>query len=68
MIGHKMGSFAIRVYTTVNTSPVENHDNGLRNDMVANMATLRGGVLRRSSFLGNLKPSYKKLGLRRTTT
>lgn len=39
------------------------------NDIVANMATLFDrGVLERSSFLGNLKPLDKKLGLRRTPT
>jgi hypothetical protein len=34
------------------------------NDMTANMVTLLvGGVYQRSSFLGNLKPSNKRLGL-----
>jgi hypothetical protein len=38
---------------------------GLKNDMVANMATrFARGVLRMSSFLGNLKPSDEKLNLR----
>jgi hypothetical protein len=37
--------------------------------MVGNVATLfPRGVLRRSSFLGNLKASDKKLGLQRTPT
>jgi hypothetical protein len=36
---------------------------------LANMAMLfAGGVFQRSSFLGHLKPSDKKLGLRRIPT
>ena len=39
------------------------------NDMVANIALhVARGVLRKSSFLGNLKLSDKKLGHRRTPT
>ena len=41
----------------------------MKNDMGANIATfLARGVLWRSSFWGNLKPSCKKLGLRKTPT
>ena len=37
------------------------------NDMVANMATIFAeGVIWKSSFLGNLEPSNKKLDLWRT--
>ena len=63
-----MGSSPAGVYTTVDTSPVENFNNGLKNGIVANMATFIGGVLQRSSFLGNLKPLYKKLGMHITPT
>ena len=39
------------------------------NDMDVNVAALfEGDFLRRSSFLGNLKASYKKLDFRRTPT
>jgi hypothetical protein len=48
---------------------VENFAHGWKNDMAANVATLFWrGVLQKSSFLGNLKASDKKLGLRRTLT
>jgi hypothetical protein len=66
MIDYKDGFFIGQVYTTTNTSPVENFKNGWKYDMVANMATLFvRGVLQRSSLLGNIKPLDKKLGLRK---
>ena len=50
-------------------SPVENFKHERQNNMVVNMATLFArGILRRSSFLDNLKSSDKQLGLRRTPT
>jgi hypothetical protein len=69
MIGQKWDSCPVEVYTMVKNPPVENFAHGWRSDMAANVATLFWrGVLRRSSFLGNLKASDKKLGLRRTLT
>jgi hypothetical protein len=51
------------------TSLIENFNHGWKNDMVANMATFFArGVLWNSKFLSNLKPSGKKLGLRRFPT
>jgi hypothetical protein len=59
----------VEVYTKVKSPPVENFAHGWKNDMAANVATLFWrGVLRRSSFLGNLKASDKKLGHQRTLT
>ena len=64
MIGYRMGSSPVGVHTMVKAFPVENFNNGWKNDMVANMATLSAkGVFGRSSFLGDLGPSYMKLGL-----
>jgi hypothetical protein len=65
MIGYEIDSSPVRGSTTDKTSLVENFKNGCKNDM----ATIFGReILRRSSFLGNLKPSNKKLGLPRTPT
>jgi hypothetical protein len=62
-----MGSSLAAVYTTTKTSSVESFKHGCKFGNVANMATFFArGVLRRSSFLGNLKLSDKKLGLQRT--
>jgi hypothetical protein len=64
-----MGSPVAKVYTTVKISQVENFKHRCRNDMVVNIVTFFvGGVLRRSSFLDNLKSLDKKLGLRETLT
>jgi hypothetical protein len=64
MIGYKMGSSSIRVYTMGKTSLVEHFKHGWKKDMATNMATLFArGVMQSPSFLGNLKPSYKKLDL-----
>jgi hypothetical protein len=69
MIGQKWDSCPVEVYTTVKNPPVENFAHGWKNDMAANVATLFWrGVLQRSSFLGNLKASDKKLGLWGTLT
>ena len=64
-----MGYSHAMVYTTAKTSPVDDFKHGWQNDMATNMAILfaKGGLWR-SSFLGNLKPSDKKLGLWRTPT
>ena len=58
------------VYTTAKTCPVENFKHRRKNDIVTNIATfvLLGGVFQKSSFLGNLKPSDKKLDPRKTPT
>ena len=64
MIAYKVGSSPARVYTMAKTSQVENFNHGWKNDLAINMATpFARGVLQRSSFLDNLKPSNKKLGL-----
>ena len=64
MIGYEMGSSPTRVYNMAKTSPVENFKHGWKNDTIVNMATLFArGVLRGSSFKGNLKPLGKKLDL-----
>ena len=65
MIGYEMGYSLAGVYTMAKASPVKNFINSWeKNDMVVNMATLCvRGVLQRSSFSGNLKSSYKRLGL-----
>jgi hypothetical protein len=69
MIGPKWDSYPVEVYITVKNPLVENFAHGWKNDMAANVATLFWrGVLWRSSFLGNLKASDKKLGHRRTLT
>ena len=70
MSGYEMGSSLVGVYTMAKTSPVENFNHEWKNNnMIANMATfLARVVLCRSSFLSNLKPSYKKLDLQRTPT
>ena len=70
MIGHEISSSLVKVYTTTKTSSLKNFKDGCKNDMGANMATFfaRGGVLQRSSFLGNLKPLGKKLDLHKTST
>ena len=67
LIGYKMGSSLAKVYTLTKISMVENFKHGWKIDMVVNMPTLFAKeVLWKSSFLGNLKPSNKNLGLRRT--
>ena len=59
----------MEIYTTVKNPLVKNFVHGWKNDMAANVATLFWrGVLWKLSFLGNLKASYKKLGLWRTRT
>ena len=58
-----MDSSPIGVYTMTKTSLVENFKHEGKNN-----SFLRGGDLWRSSFLGNLKPSDKKLGLRKSPT
>ena len=70
LIGCKMSSSPIGVYTTAKTCPVENFKHRWKNDIVTNIATfvLLGGVFQKSSFLGNLKPSDKKLDPRKTPT
>ena len=69
MIGYEMGSSLIGVYTMAKTFLVENFKHKRKIDMDVNMTTLFDrGVLRRSSFLGNLKSSVKKLDVRRTPT
>ena len=69
MIGYKIGFFnGHDLHYNQNISNGE-HQAWMKNDMVANIATLLArGVLRRSGFLGNLKSSDNKLGLRRTPT
>ena len=63
MICYEMGSPSVGVYTMAKDFSV-----WMEINMVANMVTrfFARGVLWRSSFLGNLKPSNKKLGLQRT--
>jgi hypothetical protein len=69
MIGQEWDSCLVEVYTTVKNPLVENFAYEWKNDMAANVATLSWkGVLWRSSFLGNLKASDKKLGLQRILT
>jgi hypothetical protein len=69
MIGQEWDSFLVYIYTTVNSPPVENFAHGWKNDMSTNVVILFWrGVLRRSSFLGNLKALDKKLGLWRILT
>ena len=69
MIGSENGFFTSQGTLWPKTSPVENFKYGWKIDMVANKATFFArGVLKRSSFLGNLKPSDKKLHLWRTPT
>jgi hypothetical protein len=64
MIGYKISSLPAMLYNMPKTSLVKNFKHELKNDMVANMATLFAkGVFWRSNFLSNLKPSSKKLGL-----
>ena len=67
MIGYKVGSSPARVYTMAKTSHVENFNGEWMNDVAPNIATpFARGVLWRLSFLDNLKPLDKKLGLQRT--
>ena len=40
MIGYKMGSSSVMVYTMTKTSPVENFKHRWKNEMDANMATI----------------------------
>ena len=69
MIGYEMGSSLAGVYTITKTFPVEIFRHEWKNDMDAIVATLFArGLLWRSSFLGNLKPSHKKLDFQRTPT
>jgi hypothetical protein len=69
MIGYKMGPSSVGVDTMGKTSLVKNSKHGWKNDTATNMTTLFARwVLWRSSFLGNLNPSHKKLGLMRTPT
>jgi hypothetical protein len=70
MIGYKIGSSLAGVYAMAKTSLMKNFKHGWKKDMDANMATLFvERLLRRSrSFLGNLKPSDKQLGLLKTPT
>jgi hypothetical protein len=69
MIGCKMGSSFVGVYITSMTSPMKTFKHGWKNNKVTNMATfLLGKFTERSSFLSNLEPSDKKLGLWRTAT
>ena len=64
IIDYEMGSSLAKVYTTSKTSPIENFEHEWKYDMATNMATLFArGVLRMSSFLGNLKPLDKKLDI-----
>ena len=59
-IGYELGSSPAGVYTTAQTSPVENFEHEWKIDVTINMATLFSvRVLRRSSFSGNLKSSDK---------
>ena len=67
LIGSKMNHSSVGVYTASKTFPVDNFKHGWKNDMVVIMgAHFANGILHRSSFLGNLKPLDKKLGLHRT--
>jgi hypothetical protein len=69
MIGYEMGSSLAKVYTMSKASLVKNFKDEWKNDMDANMATrFARGVLWKSSFMGNLQPLNKKLGLPRTPT
>ena len=69
MIGYQMGSSPVGVCTMAKTSSMKNFKHERNNDMDVNMATLFAkGVLRRLSFLGNLKPLDKKLDLWGTQT
>ena len=63
MIGSERGSSPALIHNKAKTFPVENFEAWMKDDMDANMATLlAGGILHRSSFLGNLKPLDKNLG------
>ena len=70
MIVYEMDSSLAGVYTTTKTYPVENVKHGWKYDMVvATMAKcFAKEALQRSSLLGNLELSDKKLGLQRTPT
>ena len=63
MIGYEMGSSPTGVYnTTVNTSLLENFRNGLKNDMVANIATFLGGEYSRGQvFWATSNPRTRNL-------
>ena len=69
MIGYETSSSPSMVYIVTKTSPVKNFKHVRQNDMHANMATI---LLPREplevKFLGNLKPSDKKLDMQRTPT
>ena len=61
-IGYKMGSLLVGVYTMAKISLVENFERGWKNDMANQHGNILLGELSGgSSFLGNFKPSYKKL-------
>ena len=70
MIGYEISSSLAGVYTIAKTSLVENFKHELKNDMIANMTTFffAREVPRGLSFLGNFKPSDKKLDFQRTPT
>ena len=64
LIGYKKASSPSRVYTTTKTSLVESSQTWMKNQQHFLLGNLPGGW----SFLGNLKPLDKKLGLWRTPT
>jgi hypothetical protein len=69
MISYEMGNPSTGIYTMAKTSSAGTFKHQWKNDMVANMATIYvGRILLRSSFLDNLKPLDKKLGLKKTPT
>jgi hypothetical protein len=69
MIGQEWKSCLVEVYTTVKSPLMENLVHGWKNELATNMAALFWrGVLRRLSFLDNLKALDKKLDLLRTLT
>ena len=66
-IGYEIGSSLAGVYTTSKTFSREPQAWTKNNNMIGNMAMLFAwGTFRWSSFLDNLKPLDKKLGIWRT--
>lgn len=61
VIDHIMGLSLVGIYIMDKTSSVENFKQIWKNDIVANIATFFArGIRWWSSFLGNIKSSYKK--------